>query len=457
MFQRILVANRGEIALRIIRACKELGIEVVAVYSQADRDAPYLALADRAICIGKASSTDSYLNIPRLIAAAEVADVQAIHPGYGFLSENPQFAEICRSCNFEFIGPPHEAIRKMGLKTEAKQIATEANVACVPGSDGAVASDAQAMKLARSIGFPVLIKAAAGGGGKGMRVCRDQANLASALQMARNEAAAAFKNPSVYLEKYIDRPRHVEVQILADSHGNVLHCWDRDCSLQRRHQKLVEEAVATTLPPEVRAQLGQAAVRLARTVGYVNAGTCEFLVDTDNQFYFIEVNARIQVEHPVTEMVTGIDLVKEQIRIAAGETLLFRQDDVVTRGHSIQCRINSEDPENGFRPSPGRISSLRLPGGPGVRWDSHVQVGYTVPPNYDSLLGKLIVHAPTRLEALATMRRALDELVIEGVKTTIPMHRRIFRHNDFVAGEVDTTWVERVLMAQSEDRHMIVE
>jgi acetyl-CoA carboxylase biotin carboxylase subunit len=273
--------------------------------------------------------------------------------------------------------------------------------------------------------------------------------------MARNEAAAAFKNPSVYLEKYIDRPRHVEVQILADSHGNVLHCWDRDCSLQRRHQKLVEEAVATTLPPEVRAQLGQAAVRLARTVGYVNAGTCEFLVDTDNQFYFIEVNARIQVEHPVTEMVTGIDLVKEQIRVAAGETLSFRQEDVVTRGHSIQCRINSEDPDNGFRPSPGRISALCLPGGPGVRWDSHVQVGYTVPPNYDSLLGKLIVHAPTRHEALATMRRALDELVIEGVKTTIPMHRRIFRHNDFIAGKVDTTWVERVLMAQSEDRHMI--
>jgi acetyl-CoA carboxylase biotin carboxylase subunit len=457
MFQRILVANRGEIALRIIRACKELGIEVVAVYSQADRDAPYLTLADRAICIGKASSADSYLNIPRLIAAAELADVQAIHPGYGFLSENPQFAEICRSCNFEFIGPPHEAIRKMGLKTEAKQIAAQAKVACVPGSDGAVASDAQAMSLARSIGFPVLIKAAAGGGGKGMRVCRDQAHLASALQMARNEAAAAFKNPSVYLEKFIDRPRHVEVQILADAHGNVLHCWDRDCSLQRRHQKLVEEAVATTLPPEVRAQLGQAAVRLARNVGYVNAGTCEFLVDADHQFYFIEVNARIQVEHPVTEMVTGIDLVKEQIRIAAGDSLSFRQEDVVTRGHSIQCRINSEDPENGFRPSPGRISSLRLPGGPGVRWDSHIQVGYTVPPNYDSLLGKLIVHAPTRLEALATMRRALDELVIEGVKTTIPMHRKIFRHDDFVGGEVDTTWVERVLMTQSEDRHMIVD
>src|SRR3954469_4321489 len=346
MFQRILVANRGEIALRVIRACKELGVEVVAVYSQADRDAPYLRLADRSLCIGKAASTDSYLNIPRLIAAAEVADVQAIHPGYGFLSENPQFAEICRSCNFEFIGPPHEAIRKMGLKTEAKQIAAEAKVGCVPGSEGAVASDDEALRLARSIGFPVLIKAAAGGGGKGMRVCRDEANLKNSLQMARNEASAAFKNPSVYLEKFIDRPRHVEVQILADSHGNVVHCWDRDCSLQRRHQKLVEEAPAPTLPIEVRAQLGEAAVRLARTVGYVNAGTCEFLIDADNRFYFIEVNARIQVEHPVTEMVTGIDLVKQQILIAWGEPLPFKQSEVVARGHAIEVRINSEDPEH---------------------------------------------------------------------------------------------------------------
>jgi acetyl-CoA carboxylase biotin carboxylase subunit len=452
MFQRILVANRGEIALRVIRACKELGIEVVAVYSQADRDAPYLELADRAICIGKAPSVDSYLNIPRLIAAAEVADVQAIHPGYGFLSENPQFAEICRSCNFEFIGPPHEAIRKMGLKTEAKQIAAAAKVPCVPGSDRAVASDAEALTLARSIGFPVLIKAAAGGGGKGMRVCRDEASLSSAVQMARNEAAAAFKNPSIYLEKYIDRPRHVEVQILADSHGNVVHCWDRDCSLQRRHQKLVEEAVAPSLPPEVRSELGQAAVRLARTVGYVNAGTCEFLVDADNRFYFIEVNARIQVEHPVTELVTGIDLVQQQIRIAAGEPLPFRQEDIVCRGHAIECRINSEDPDNDFRPSPGAITALRLPGGPGVRWDSHVRAGYAVPPNYDSLVGKLIVHAPSRAEALARMRRALAELVVEGVKTTIPLHRRIFSADDFIEARVDTTWVERVLLPGPQGR-----
>jgi len=447
MFQRILVANRGEIALRVIRACKELGVEVVAVYSQADRDAPYLALADRAICIGRASSADSYLNIPRLIAAAEVADVQAIHPGYGFLSENPDFAEICRDCNFEFIGPPHEAIRKMGLKTEAKAVAAAARVECVPGSDGPVESLADALRIARSIGFPVLIKAAAGGGGKGMRVCREESTLAAALQSARNEADAAFRNPSVYLEKYIDRPRHVEVQILADTQGNVIHCWDRDCSLQRRHQKLVEEAPAPTLPLDVRAKLGEAAVRLARAAGYVNAGTCEFLVDADHRFYFIEVNARIQVEHPVTEAVTGIDLVKQQIRIAAGEPLGLTQADVATRGHSIECRINSEDPDHDFRPSPGRITALRVPGGPGVRWDSHAQVGYTVPPNYDSLVGKLIVHAPDRDQAIAVMRRALDELVIEGIHTTIPLHRRIFHHPDFLEGRVDTTWVERVLTA----------
>jgi acetyl-CoA carboxylase, biotin carboxylase subunit len=446
MFQRILVANRGEIALRVIRACKELGVDVVAVYSQADRDAPYLAQANRAICIGKASSADSYLNRSRIIAAAEVADAQAIHPGYGFLSENPDFAEVCKSSGFEFIGPPHEAIRKMGIKTEAKQIAASAKVPCVPGSDGVIATDAQAFRLARSIGYPVLIKAAAGGGGKGMRVCRDEANLAAALQTSRNEAEAAFKNSSIYLEKFIDRPRHVEIQILADARGTVVHCWDRDCTLQRRHQKLVEESPAPTLPLDLRTKLGDAAVRLARASGYVNAGTCEFLVDADNSFYFIEVNARIQVEHPVTEMVTGIDLVKQQIRIGSGEPLPFRQKDIVVRGHSIECRINSEDPDNDFRPSPGRITGLRVPGGPGVRWDSHIQVGYTVPPYYDSLLGKLIVHAPTRPEALATMRRALDELVIEGVSTTIPLQRRILRNPDFIASRIDTTWVERVLL-----------
>ncbi|WZO97544.1 acetyl-CoA carboxylase biotin carboxylase subunit [Isosphaeraceae bacterium EP7] len=446
MFQRILVANRGEIALRIIRACKELGVESVAVYSQADRGAPYLDLADRAICIGKAPSADSYLNIPRIIAAAEVADVQAIHPGYGFLSENPQFAEICRSCNFEFIGPPHEAIRKMGLKTEAKAVAAAAKVPCVPGSDGPIADDEQAIRLARTIGYPILIKAAAGGGGKGMRVCHEESQFKGALQAARNEAEAAFKNSSVYLEKFIDRPRHVEVQFLADSQGHVVHCWDRDCSLQRRHQKLVEEGPAPTLPLEVRRRLGEAAVRLAKAVGYVNAGTCEFLVDQEDNFYFIEVNARIQVEHPVTEMITGIDLVKQQILIASGEPLGFKQDDIPCNGHSIEVRINSEDPDHDFRPSPGKITGLRLPGGPGVRWDSHAQVGYTVPPTYDSLVGKLIVHAPDRPAALARMRRALDEMGVDGIHTTLSLHRRIMRHPDFIAGRVDTTWVERVLM-----------
>jgi acetyl-CoA carboxylase biotin carboxylase subunit len=446
MYQRILVANRGEIALRIIRACKELGIEVVAVYSQADRDAPYLELADQAICIGKASSADSYLNIPRLIAAAEQADVQAIHPGYGFLSENPHFAEVCRSCNFEFIGPPHEAIRRMGLKTEAKAVAAAARVPCVPGSEGPVTSDADAARAARTIGYPVLIKASAGGGGKGMRVCWEESNLIAALQTARAEAEASFKNPSVYIEKFLDRPKHVEVQILADAHGNVVHCWDRDCSLQRRHQKLVEESPSPTLPAKIRRRMCDAAVRLAKTSGYVNAGTCEFLVDADHNFYFIEVNARIQVEHPVTEMVTGIDLVKQQIRIAAGEPLPFTQADILQIGHSFECRINSEDPDNNFRPSPGTISRLRIPGGRGVRWDSHIEVGYTVPPHYDSLVGKLIVGAPSRSEAIATMRRALDELVIEGIQTTIPLHRRIFHNPDFIEGRFDTTWVERILM-----------
>lgn len=446
MFKRILIANRGEIALRIIRACKELGVESVAVYSQADRDGPWLEMADQALCIGKAPGADSYLNIPRLIAAAEIANVEAIHPGYGFLSENPHFAEVCRTCNFEFIGPPHEAIRRMGLKTEAKAVAAAAKVPLVPGSDGPVTSDDQAAVVARRIGYPVLIKAAAGGGGKGMRVCREESSLRSSLQAARTEAEAAFRDASVYLEKFIDRPRHVEVQVLADAQGNVVHLWERDCSLQRRHQKLVEESPAPTLNDRTRRKLCEAAVRLAREAGYVNAGTCEFLVDDDQNFYFIEVNARIQVEHPVTELITGIDLIKWQIRIASGEPLTLKQSDILQVGHAFECRINCEDPDHNFRPSPGTINGLRLPGGYGVRWDSHVRPGYTVPPNYDSMVGKLLVHAPNRAEAMAVMRRALNELQIEGIATTLPLHRRIFRNPDFAESRIDTTWVERVLL-----------
>jgi acetyl-CoA carboxylase, biotin carboxylase subunit len=443
MFQRILVANRGEIALRVIRACRDLGIEVVAVYSEADRDAPYLALADEAICIGPATAAESYLNIPRIISAAEIANVQAIHPGYGFLSENAHFAEVCRSCRIEFIGPPYEAMHKLGNKNEARKLAKKAGVPVVPGSEGLIESDAQALRLAQEMGYPVLIKAAAGGGGRGMRVARNNVSLQAGLSQARQEAEKAFKDGSVYLEKYIEQPRHVEVQILADRHGNTVHLWERDCSLQRRHQKLVEESPAPNLPQKVREEICAAAVCLVKEAGYQSAGTCEFLVDADKRFYFIEVNARIQVEHPVTELVTGLDLVREQIRIAAGETLTFTQDQVKHRGVAMECRINAEDPAAEFRPSPGTVTRWQAPGGPGVRLDTHVVTGYRVPPNYDSLIAKLLVYQPTRTEALACMRRALSEFVIEGVKTTIPLHRKIFNHSAFIEGQVDTTFIER--------------
>jgi acetyl-CoA carboxylase biotin carboxylase subunit len=443
MFQRILVANRGEIALRVIRACRDLGIEVVAVYSEADRGAPYLALADEAICIGPASASDSYLKIPHLISAAEVANVQAIHPGYGFLSENAHFAEVCRSCNIEFIGPPQEAMRRLGNKNEARKLAQANGVPVVPGSEGLIDDEADAVRLAHEIGFPVLIKAAAGGGGRGMRVARNDISLKTGLQAARQEAEKAFKDGSVYLEKYIEQPRHVEVQILADRHGKVVHLWERECSLQRRHQKLVEESPAPNLPGQVREEICAAAVRLVKAAAYHNAGTCEFLVDKDHRFYFIEVNARIQVEHPVTELVTGVDLVQEQIRIAAGEPLRLNQGDVPQRGVAIECRINAEDPDADFRPSPGLIGRWQVPGGPGVRLDTHVVPGYRVPPNYDSLLAKLIVHRPTRPEAIACMRRALAEFVVEGVRTTIPLHQQIFNHSAFIEGQVDTTFIER--------------
>jgi acetyl-CoA carboxylase biotin carboxylase subunit len=443
MFQRILVANRGEIALRVIRACRDLGVEVVAVFSEADRDAPYLQLANDAICIGPAAPAESYLNIPRLISAAEITDVQAIHPGYGFLAENAHFAEVCRLCNIEFIGPSEKSMRLLGNKNEARKLAQSAGVPVVPGSEGLVHEEAEAVKLARSIGFPVLIKAAAGGGGRGMRVARNDISLQAGLKAASQEAEKAFKDGSVYLEKYIEQPRHIEVQILADQQGNTVHLWERDCSLQRRHQKLVEESPAPNLQAKVREEICGAAVRLIKSAGYYNAGTCEFLLDKDNKFYFIEVNARIQVEHPVTELVTGIDLVREQIRIAAGEPLSFKQKEIVQRGSAIECRINAEDPANGFRPSPGLITGWQIPGGPGVRVDTHVATGYRVPANYDSLIAKLLVHQNTRAEAIACMRRALSEFVVEGIKTTIPLHREIFNHSSFKEGHVDTTFIER--------------
>jgi acetyl-CoA carboxylase biotin carboxylase subunit len=448
MFKRILIANRGEIALRIIRACKELGIETVCVYSTADAGSQYLQLADEAICIGPPRSTQSYLKIDQIISAAEVGNVEAIHPGYGFLSENAHFNEVCRSCNIEFIGPTPQAMESLGDKNTARTLARKANVPVVPGSPGLITDDAEAVRLAHEIGFPVLIKATAGGGGKGMRVAANDLALKAALNQARAEAQAAFGNPGVYLERYIDRPRHVEVQIIADHHGNVCHLFERECSTQRRHQKLIEESPAPRLSEEKRRAMCEAAVRLAREAGYTNAGTVEFIVDQEDNFYFIEVNARIQVEHPVTEMITGIDLIKTQIRIAAGEPLPFTQEQIVPRGAAIECRINAENPDRGFQPCPGRIQQMFVPGGPGVRWDSHVHAGYTVPPYYDSMIGKLIVHRATRAEAIATMQRALDELRIEGIKTTAPFHKRILSHSAFVEGLVDTRFVERVLLAE---------
>lgn len=447
MFQRILVANRGEIALRVIRACKEMGIETVAVFSEADRGAHYLSLADEAYCIGAAPSGESYLMINRIISAAEIGNVQAIHPGYGFLAENAHFAEVCRSCNIEFIGPTHQAMEKLGDKVSAKEIARAAKVPLVPGSDGLVTSETEALAIANKIGYPVLIKATAGGGGKGMRVAMNDVALQTGLKAAAIEAEKAFKNAGVYLERYIDRPRHVEVQIIADNHGNAVHLWERDCTLQRRHQKLVEESPAPTLPQSVREDICKSAVRLVKSAGYTNAGTVEFIVDqSDNSYYFIEVNARIQVEHPVSELVTGIDLIKSQIRVAAGEELPFKQKQIQHTGSAIEARINAEDPAHGFRGSPGKITKLRLPGGPGIRFDSHVYQDYTIGPYYDSMIGKLIVYKPTRQEAISCMKRALSEFVIEGVQTTIPLLREIFNNQAFMTGAVDTTFIERTML-----------
>jgi acetyl-CoA carboxylase, biotin carboxylase subunit len=448
MYKRILVANRGEIALRIIRACRELGIETVAIFSEADRGAAYLELADEAYCVGPPRGADSYRKIDRVISAAEIGNVQAIHPGYGFLSENAHFNEVCRSCKIDFIGPTPEAMARLGDKNTARKLARDAKVPVVPGSAGLITEDSDAVRIAHEIGFPVLVKASAGGGGRGMRVALNDLALKTALQQARAEAEAAFGDGSIYLEKYIEHPRHVEVQIIADHHGNAVHLWERDCSTQRRHQKLIEESPSPHLSPETRITMCEAAVRLVKAAGYTNAGTVEFIVDGQGNFYFIEVNARIQVEHPVTEMVTGIDLIKAQIRVAFGEPLPFQQSDIVAHGAAIECRINAEDPAKNFQPSPGKIERLMVPGGFGVRFDSHAHTGYTVSPHYDSMIGKLIVHQPTRREAIASMIRALDELRIEGIRTTVPLHRKILGHAAFVEGRIDTTFVERSGLTQ---------
>ena len=443
MFEKVLIANRGEIALRVIRACRELGIQTVAVYSEADRESLHVRFADDDVCIGPPPSRSSYLNIPRIIAAAEITGADAIHPGYGFLAENAEFAEICRASNICFIGPTAEQIRAMGDKASARRLAREAGVRTVPGSDGVLENVEDAVAAAEALGFPVIIKATAGGGGKGMRIAHEAEPFGQLFSLAQNEALAAFGNGDVYLEKYLDRPRHVEFQILGDSQGRVDHLGERDCSVQRRHQKLIEESPSPGLTPELRASMGEAAVALASAIGYVGAGTMEFLLTADGDFYFMEMNTRIQVEHPVTEMVTGVDLVKEQIRVAADERLSIPCRLTGLRGHAIECRVNAEDPYRNFQPCPGHISAYHPPGGPGVRVDTHVYAGYTVPPYYDSLLAKVIVHGRDRAEALARMGQALDSFILEGVTTTIPFLNRVIHHPDFVAGRVDTRFLER--------------
>jgi acetyl-CoA carboxylase biotin carboxylase subunit len=442
MLSRILIANRGEIALRVIRACRELGIETVAVYSEVDEDSLHLRYADETICIGPPPSGRSYLDIPRIIAAAEIANVDAIHPGYGFLSENPRFAEVCRDCKIGFVGPPPEVMAITGDKARAKEVAVRARVPVIPGSEGLVADDESAIRVAASIGYPVIIKAVAGGGGRGMRVANNEPSLRTGLGQARAEALAAFKNGDVYLEKYIERPRHIEIQLMADAHGNVVHLGERDCSVQRRHQKLIEESPSPFLTPELREAMGEAAVRFAQEAGYVNAGTVEFLVDARRNFYFMEMNARIQVEHPVTEMVTGIDLVKAQLLVAGGARLPFAQEDIRHRGHAIEVRVNAEDPAHGFRPSPGKVGMYVPPGGMGIRVDSHLFPGYRIPPYYDSLIAKVIAHRATREETLATLQRALQEMIVEGVRTTIPLFLRIIAHNRFRSGDIDTGFLD---------------
>jgi acetyl-CoA carboxylase, biotin carboxylase subunit len=448
MFKKILIANRGEIATRIIWACKELGVRTVAVHSEADRDSLHVRFADEAICIGPAQSAKSYLNIPAVISAAEITNVDAIHPGYGFLSENAYFAEVCEACNIKFIGPASATIQLMGDKAQARATMKSIGVPITPGFDGVIEDEQEAVSVAASIGYPVIIKASAGGGGRGMRIVRNHDELLTALPAAQQEAQVAFANPAVYIEKYIETARHIEIQILGDQHGNIVHLGERECSIQRRHQKLIEESPSPALTPELRRKMGELAVRACREIGYVNAGTMEFLLDEDRNFYFMEMNTRIQVEHPVTEFVTNTDLVREQILIAAGERLEFDQDDIVFNGHSIECRINAESPVTHV-PSPGLITAMNLPGGPGVRVDTAAYPGWVVPPHYDSLIAKLIVHHRTRDMAIARMERALEAYIVEGIETSVPLHQRILAEPDFVAGNLSTRFMERFNKART--------
>jgi len=445
MFSKVLIANRGEIAVRIIAACRELGISTVAVHSEADRESLHVKLADESVCIGPADSTSSYLNITSVMSAARITGAKAIHPGYGFLAENAHFAEIVGECGLTFIGPSADAIRLMGNKSQARRTVAAAEVPILPGSDGPLASSAQAMEIAREIGFPVILKASAGGGGRGMRLARDSDELQRAYETAWNEAERAFGDPTLYLEKYLERPRHIEFQVLADSRGRVVHLGERECSIQRRHQKIIEEAPSTALDAELRAEMGKAAVATTRAARYENAGTVEFLLGEDGGFYFMEMNTRVQVEHPVTELVTGIDIVKEQLRIAAGEEMSIpKRRQIRPQGHAFEFRINAEDPET-FAPSPGRITDLAISGGLGVRMDTHIYAGYTVPPYYDSLVGKLLVHGRDRDEAIVRGRRALEMLTIEGIKTSVPLHLRILDNEEFKTGKIDTHFMERFL------------
>ena len=444
MFSKILIANRGEIALRIIRACHELGIATVAVYSEADRDSLHVRFADEDVCVGPASATESYLNIPRIIAAAEITGAEAIHPGYGFLAENARFAEICESCNIAFIGPSHNSISLMGDKSRARETLLSEGIPTTPGSDGVVENSDQALDIASDLGYPVIIKASAGGGGRGMRIAEDEVSLVQGFVTAQNEADKAFSDSRLYIEKFLVKPRHIEIQVLADHFGNVIHIGERDCSLQRRHQKVVEESPSPAVDEELRQQMGDVAIRICKAVGYHSAGTIEFLLDINRNFYFMEMNTRIQVEHPVTEMVSGIDIIKEQIQVAAGQELSLRQEDVRLEGHSIECRINAEDPDNSFMPCPGKITGYHVPGGPGIRVDSHAYGEYMVPPYYDSLLAKLITHGKNRQEAIAKMRRALNEFVVEGIPTTIPLQQNIMDDDGFTKGDFHTGYLDEM-------------